>query len=412
VDRTCRVVFEHHRRRVVKGGGMAGDDRNRSSSTLRHIVSRLNERSVLAIYAAVAALYARSTPLEPHRIWAWVAFGAYVLALGLSLCAPRRRIGSVVAFTGSILVSTCLLVALELGQPELRVLVDGARSVLARGTPYLAAPDSVYDFHPYLPALYVFGLPRALWGQAAWTDPRVPGLVAVLAVLAVLISRSGPRRTADNVADLLLILSCPLIAVAWVASFIDVPQTALTLLALVMVRAKPTGAGVVAGVTVAMKPTGLCLLFILFLYVRTERGAAAGYRLAAAGLAVAAVLIVPFVLVDPMAAFENVLRFPVGAADLPTPAATPFPGALIHEWVGLRFALVGMCIGAVAYGAFCWRSPPRTIRAAAGQFAGGVALATLLAPTSRVGYLVLPLVVVAAIWIFVPRVAEGPGSET
>jgi len=109
---------------------------------------------------------------------------------------------------------------------------------------------------------------------------------------------------------------------------------------------------------------------------------------------VAGPVVVPFALRGPWAFFDNVVLFPLGLSGVSSPAASPLPGHLIvtafpflHRALPLAVGLVGGALLAL----YLYLRPPQT--AAQVCNVGGVVMAviTLLAPATRIGYLLYPI---------------------
>jgi len=361
------------------------------------VVRRLGtERVVLSVYLAFALWVLVDPSRETQRTWATVAVLGYAAALvGLSAgLGPRRS--SLLAVVGAVVVPTVLLVLRSAGQPEIDVVHSGAQRLLGGSTPYLPDPSSVYEYRPYLPALYAFGAIPATGG-----DLRLPALVLlVLALAAVRFwARRVPSGSDVEIAALdtrlLLLLACPVVAAAIAVSGVDVPQAALTVLAIALVARQRYGWSAVAiGLTMAMKPTGVCAAFVVALCIYRRDGLRAALRFSAISTATALLAVLPVAAADPSAMWANVVEFPSGASLVQSPAASPLPGVLLRTaglpaWASLVLVLAGAAVFAV----WCVvRSSPE-VSWAASRIALGLCLAFLLVPYSRVGYFVLPVLV-------------------
>jgi hypothetical protein len=374
------------------------------------------EPVVLAVFTAVNIFTTQTARFPSHIVWAQVAAGGCGAGLLVSVLFRRRGLGYVVAFLGSVVAAAIVLIARNLAQPEVPVLVAGAHSWVSTGSPYLAHPATTYDYRPYLPALFAFGIPEAL-AHTHWLDPRVIGgivLLGALAASAALTSRvstsAGARTSTEGplpwrlVVALAAVGSFPPIAQSWTASFIDVPQTTLTILAFALVAAAATSrrggvmllaSGAALGLTVAMKPIGLCALFVVVLWSWRSSGIGAATRIALGAAVAFLVAVVPVLLQDASSLWLNVVRFPSGQAPLKTPAGSPFPGALLWQATG-RHSLEGTAVLGVAgllFAAYCLLRPPTDVRTAVRLLAIGWWIAFLAAPTGRYGYLWMPLAV-------------------
>ncbi|MGX4733714.1 hypothetical protein [Kitasatospora griseola] len=107
----------------------------------------------------------------------------------------------------------------------------------------------------------------------------------------------------------------------------------------------------------------------------------------------ATALMAPWLLLAPGPMVRQVFAFPLGLGEWRTPAASPLPGRLLAHlgtggwWSALTLLLLGGSAVAVSL----VRRPPTDAVAAADRLAIGLALAFLLAPAGRYGYLALPL---------------------
>lgn len=284
-------------------------------------------------------------------------------------------------------------------QEEVQVVEDSARRLLDSGTPYLgrdgiaALPDQLLGYNPYQPGMTVFGLPRAVFGAAWWTDARVWfALVTALAlVAAVRLLRDGtPAQDALLVRATQAATVLPLCALTLATGGDDIPVLGLCLLAFALAaRGRFGRAGLAVGAAAAMKLLAWPVALVLGAYALV-RGKGARYAAGAAGLPVLA--LVPALLVDPAAFVENVVRFPTGHGLVTSPAASPLVGYLIAQHVpgGRTVALALLLLAGLAVGVWLLRRPPRDAGSAALVTAAGLLLAILLMPATRFGYLLYP----------------------
>jgi hypothetical protein len=95
-------------------------------------------------------------------------------------------------------------------------------------------------------------------------------------------------------------------------------------------------------------------------------------------------------------------RFPLGLGVVKSPAASPLPGHLIAGMgpIGMVIAFVLLSAAAVAVVIWLVRRPPATSSDALLRTAVGLSALTLLAPATRYGYLVYPLVLLGAMPVF------------
>lgn len=385
-------------------------------------VLRLDALVYLAYAAFAMAMLLGGTTFVTYRTWAGFALPTYLAAAALTLVVARRaetagplRSGiQVMTAAGALLLPTGALVgAWSAGQaaavhPEVVAVARAASRLVAGEFPYLSAAGGTldaYDYTPYLPAMVLFGLPRAVFGPVPVTDPRIVfAAVAAAAVVAaaVLAGRGAVRPRAVQLAVL-----GPLTALPLCSGGHDLPVVAGTVLGLVLlvrrgVAERPSivrrgvAAGVVLGLTVAMKITALVpvALAVAMLLALRERRAALAFLGAAA--AAAAATVVPFLLVDSDALLRNVLLHPAGLEPARLLATTPFPGVLLAESGVLGRAggvvLLGVAAAVLLAGIVRW--PPRDVRRVLEWSALCLLVAILLAPSSRAGYVLYPLVLI------------------
>ncbi len=409
------------------------------------------DAGLYALCTAFALVTVATATLPPHYAWARTAWAGYavatVLAL-LQLAVPRlRRLAVRVALAGATVATTTVLPLLleavqrsagrtDRAQEEVLVVEDGGARLLHSGTPYLgrgalaALPvdERLLGYLPYQPGMALFGLPRALHA-AWWSDARVFFALVTFAALgwaARLLWTAGVGAPLLRAGQAVLVV--PLGSLALAVGGDDLPVLALCLLALAFAaRDRYGAAGLVVGVAGALKlfawPVALVLIAAAACAQRlpadeselrstadpaqrragaargwwAEGGPAAGWRhaarCAAGALGVPVLALVPAVLVDPGAAVENVVRFPLGRGLVGSPAASNFPGHLIALWLpGGGAVATGLLLTAgAAIGVWLWRRPPRDAADAALVCAAGLLAATLLMPSTRFGYLLYPL---------------------
>ncbi|MEV0454866.1 glycosyltransferase 87 family protein, partial [Catellatospora methionotrophica] len=284
-------------------------------------------------------------------------------------------------------------------QEEVLVVEASAHRLLDSGTPYLgrdgiaALPDPLLGYTPYQPGMSVFGLPRAVFGDAWWTDARIWfALVTALAVaLAARLLRDGTAsRDALLVRAVQAATVLPLCALTLATGGDDLPVLALCLLAFALAARDRFGwAGVAVGAAAAMKLLAWPIALVLGAYALV-RGRGGRYAAGAAGLPVLTLL--PALLVEPRAFLENVVLFPTGHGLVTSPAASPLLGYLIAQHVpgGRLVALALLLLGGLAVGLWMLRRPPRDAGAAALITATGLLIAIMLMPATRFGYLLYP----------------------
>ncbi len=348
--------------------------------------------------AVAALLLAAVTDQEPHQVWGRCAFFGYAVAGALAVGGSRglRRAAPYVAAVGAALVPMVWLVAHRQGQLEVDVVHQSGVLLLHTGSPYLPEPTLLEDHNPYLPGMALFGLPYALLGEHPMTDARwgfalVFGLALAVAA-RVALGHCAPRALA-------LLAALPLLALPLATGGIDLPVTALMCLALATAAAgRPAATGLAAGAAAAMKWTAWPVLAVVLVLLAVRRGGRVASGAGAVAAVVLAVLTVPSFLASPGAFVEHVLRYPLGAGRVASPAASPLPGHLVATLLpgGRLLALVLLGSAAVAIAVALVTRPPRTLVAAADQLAFALAVAICLAPATRFGYLLMPLTI--AVW--------------
>ncbi|WP_052709526.1 glycosyltransferase 87 family protein [Streptomyces sp. NRRL S-495] len=381
--------------------------------------------------------------LGPHRSWGLCAAAGYLAAAVAVLVLPRRwaRAGSVaVAFLGAVLVPLLVLVVGGQGQSEVAVIERSGELLLRHGTPYLAEPRTVAEYTPYLPGMALFGLPRALFGTDGWParvagDARLwcaaaflgclaaavlptrhrhghgrPGLTATVAAVrtaTVTAARTGALPASlPGALPMAALVASPVVALPLCVSGVDLPLTGLCVLALALAgRARPVAAGWALALACALKWTAWPAVAVAVALLAATTGRRAALRAAVTAAAGTAALVLPSALRSPGPLLHQVFAFPTGRGDLPTPASSPLPGRLLADLgpAGWYAALALLLLAGAAVARSLVRRPPLDTRAAADRLALGLALAFLLAPAGRFGYLALP-----ALLVLLPRLSQLP----
>ncbi len=292
-------------------------------------------------------------------------------------------------------------------QPEVGV-IERAGATLAKGHyPYYEVTNSkgkvvhpvpgqsvVNSFVPYLPIMPLFGIPSEKKHDVVLTDARIFfSLVTLLVAGAALFLCPADGRRKMRALQVIAIL--PTAALPLATGGDDMPVVAFLLLAMVLAqRRQPFASGVVLGIVSAMKFTAWPLAALALFAARNRRGDRRPLTMFLGMLVVAGPVVVPFALRGPWAFFDNVVLFPLGLSGVNSPAASPLPGHLIvtafpflHRALPLAVGLVGGAVLAL----YLYRRPPQT--AAQVCNVGGVVMAviTLLAPATRIGYLLYPI---------------------
>ncbi|OLR93968.1 glycosyltransferase 87 family protein [Actinokineospora bangkokensis] len=396
-----------------------------------------------AVSGAFAVGTAFGSEFYGYRVWGNCASVGYLAAALLSawllLTGDRRRArvrwtAAAVGWGAATLLPLGLLVAVRdpgfrwgpwpwsfPSQPEVWVIERAARALLADGTPYLPLaalgptpnPD---DYTPYGPAMTLFGMPRALFGDHAVTDARIAFLVVFLGALALSWHLLGRPPVPVRAAQLLVV--GPLTALTLAVAGDDVAVLGLVVLAAVVahrpgVRSAPLWAGLLCAVLITMKLTAVPAAVVLAVGLAAERGRRGAAVFLGALAAGTTALVVPVLLVDPGAFVEHVLKFPVGLGRSGSPASSPFPGHLLAGTgpAGHALAMVLLLAAAAAIAAWLVVRPPRTAADAVGRTATGLGAAILLAPATRWGYLVYPVALIGAALLLRARSATAGSAE-
>jgi Glycosyltransferase family 87 len=420
----------------------------------RVIASWSPEERDAVLYSA-SALFAICTAewssITLYQQWGKLAVGPYALGAGASALVARRErrlraadsppIGAAARrgswhWTGTrtsiflmVLVGATLLpLSLEVLwqahsggtshlQPEAAVIEQAGQRLAHRQDPYrlvgaagahVKAPPGqpAYDvYDPYLPLMSVFGLASSTHAPPRLTDARVAfSLITVIVVIAALALCRGP--TGPRVLALQTMTVLPTAALPLATGGDDLPVAAFLLLGLVLIqRRRPLGAGISLGVAASMKITAWPVAVLAFLVARDRHGRTgkrpALWLLGGLG-AVMIPAIVPTVLENVPAFVENVVRYPLGLAGITSPAQSPLLGHLIVSlFPGIHrlFTVSVASAGAIVLLYVLWRRTPKTPAELSRLVAWVMTFAILLAPATRLGYLLYPINFFAWSWL-------------
>ncbi len=199
--------------------------------------------ALLAGCALFACAVATISSDAPQRLWGGLAACSYGLAAVTALAGWRRGLPAavVISAVGAAVVPLAWMASSRMGQPEVSVVIRSARLFLHQGTPYegagaIAAAHGPYAYNPYLPALALFGLPRALLGGGLLTDPRVWCGVVFLAAFGAALKLSGVRRPWLWA---VVVTASPIVAYPLSTGGDDLPVLALICLGLALLRPGP-----------------------------------------------------------------------------------------------------------------------------------------------------------------------------
>ena len=245
--------------------------------------------------------------------------------------------------------------------------------------------------------------------EARLTDARIQFLVFTFLVAAVALSRLRPPSDARGRAwQALTVL--PTAALPLATGGDDMPVAALMLLGLVALqRRRPGLAGLALGAAASLKFTSWPLVFFALWAAWDLKLHRAAARYALGVVAVVVPVVLPVALRNPSAFVDNVIRFPLGLAGVSSPAASALPGHILvsavpgsHRIYVVVIGLAGLTLLAV----LLRRRPPGNAAELA-RFTGWVMLiAILVAPATRVGYLLYPINLF--VWAWMLRRSDDP----
>jgi hypothetical protein len=383
-----------------------------------------------ALWSLGVALWA-SIPL--YRAWGRLALAPYAVgALAALVLAGRagtraRAWVAVVVFAGAALLPLALEVTWRAGsapglhaQSEAIVTEEAARALVDGRDPYAATyeegplaarPLGTQTHFPYLPAMLVFGLPRALDGASPVADARLAFAVATAALMLVSM-RCWPTSGQERLRAAQALVILPTGALPMATGGDDLPVLGLMFLSLVLVQRRLTGwGGVAAGLAAGMKQTAWPLLPFLAV-AAWKAGGRHGRSLTTAFALVGAALVVPFLAWSPGAFLEDVVLFPLGLGQEATPAGSVTVGTLlVRAFPEARAVLTTLFLLTVAGVAVLLlvHRPAATPWRAAGHAGIVMAVALLLAPAARFGYLIYPVNLV--VWAVLLRRSQMAASR-
>jgi hypothetical protein len=161
------------------------------------------------------------------------------------------------------------------------------------------------------------------------------------------------------------------------------------------------------GFACATKLTAWPLGLVLGVMTLVRHGPSAVGRFGLAALATLIALLMPAVLNEPRGLVLHQLAFPVGLAWVRSPAGSPSIGRVLSEsftsghWIALGL----LAVAGVSFCCSLLARPPADECAAALWSAAGLAVAALLLPASRVGYIVYSVALV----LFALQTVPTPG---
>jgi hypothetical protein len=171
-------------------------------------------------------------------------------------------------------------------------------------------------------------------------------------------------------------------------------------------------AGLALGAASTLKFTAWPIVILAaFAACDLQRSRAIG-RYALAVLALVVPVVVPVALHNPSAFIDNVVRFPLGLAGVASPAASALPGHILVSWFpGIHRAYVVAVgvIGLAVLARYLWHHAPRDAAEVARLTGWVMLVAIMLAPATRVGYLLYPINLFVWAWMF--RRSSDPADE-
>lgn len=188
------------------------------------------------------------------------------------------------------------------------------------------------------------------------------------------------------------------------------PVVALMLLGLVALqRRRPVLAGLALGAASSLKFTSwpLVLLAIWAAYDLRLHRAVGRYLLGV--VAVVGPVVLPVALKNPSAFVDNVIRFPLGLAGVSSPAASALPGhLLVAAYPGIHkpYVVIVGVVGLAILARYLMKRPPRDAAEVASLTGWVMLVAILVAPATRVGYLLYPINLF--VWAWMLRCASDP----
>lgn len=390
-----------------------------------------------------------------YRQWGWLALGPYGAAVILSLGLHRYRlnhrrnpatnleagigdlnitadsdaptrtspkssigVGRIWIFLFVLIGATLMPLGLEVTwfsqghasthvQPEVVVIAKAGSQTVHGKDPYrtvtnpkgqvvLSSPGlPVYEnFFPYLPLMTVFGIPSSTDAPGQLTDPRIFfSLVTIFITLLALGIYKGDRDKKMRTLQVLTVL--PVAALPLATGGDDMPIVAFLLLAMVLAQRRYPGmSGLVLGIVCSMKFTAWPLAALALFAARDKQDRRRPIRMLLGMVVVGVPVLVPFILKGPWAFFENVVLFPLGLAGVTSPAASPLPGHILITLFPWLHRALAVCAGlgiVGVLGIYLLRQRPQSVAKICLVGAWVATAAIMLAPATRVGYLLYPI---------------------
>ncbi len=387
----------------------------------------------LYLFGAVFALLTIIiSGFSDYRLWATVAIWVYgigfIFAVGLSFLRNRslrfylRVALAVFIFIGALIVPlTTEVVHRAHGtsqsyvQPEVWVVENAGKRVINGKSPYVSpprkigqsllstpAPLPVYSYFDYLPLMSIFGTLRSTDEPKALTDARIPfSIVGIGAIVLSLFLLRKNREACLKVGIVTAVL--PTAALPLVTGGDDLPVIGIMLLAAtLMMRKKPVLGAVALGLACGLKFTAWPLAAMLILVAKRKDGRSYKMPTLVVFLGVLFSSLVPAILDNPFGFITDAIRFPLGLAGTKSPAQSPMPGhLLIDTFPNWHFEIILGLIALSLLLAVSWIKFFPIVSIERALLGSGVLMliATVLAPSTRVGYIVYPVECFAWAWL-------------
>jgi len=366
--------------------------------------------AAFAIYAGAVTICSGGGADGAWGVWATIgyALAAIVATRSRGYAAPLLT-----ALVVALLAPTAWLTLRAPATADVTVVAMSAHLLVRTGSPYLPAGRLAnwQLYNPYLPAMALFGLPKALGLPGLIGDPRLWLTLASAVLLAAAFWMVAPRRD-SRCRDCLSVaawcgvfaVASPVLALPLAVGITDPPVIALMCFALAcaaryrVTRSPwlPVVAGLAIGFASAMKFTAWPALAVLAALFAARDGVRVAGRFVGASILTTAVMIAacaPGLLAKPAGLLQNVVLYPLGMTQHKTPAASPMPGHLLAS-IGEagHVAAIGLLIAAalVIAGSLVVR-PPADVAAATRRLAIALAVMFILAPATRFGYFSYPV---------------------
>jgi hypothetical protein len=274
--------------------------------------------------------------------------------------------------------------------------------------------EPIYElYYPYLPGMVIFGFTSsASKVEARLTDARIQFLVFTTLVAILALWRMKPRTDA-RIRAFQVLTALPTAALPLATGGDDMPVAALMLLGLcALQRRRPFLAGLALGAASSLKFTAWPLVVFALWGAYDLKAHRAIGRYVLGAVVVVAPVVLPVALQNPSAFIDNVVRFPLGLAGVRSPAASALPGhELVAAFPSAHKAYVGVVgvVGIAILIRYLMKRPPRNPADVARLTGWFMLIAILLAPATRVGYLLYPINLF--VWAWMLRRSDEPGES-